>query len=127
MRLLANENVPGALIRKLRAQCHDVLSAKESLRGQPDDVVLARARLDGRLVLTFDKDFGELAFHAGLPAECGVILFRLRSHDPADLVDRVLDLLEGRSDWVGSFTVVTDRRIRVRPLPGVDHRRRGSV
>ncbi len=127
MRLLANENVPGALIRALRDRGHDVLSAKESLRGQRDEVVLARARREARLVLTFDKDFGELAFHAGLPAECGVVLFRLESRDPADLVDRVLAILQHRSDWAGSFTVVTQRRIRVRPLPRADRGPSGPV
>jgi predicted nuclease of predicted toxin-antitoxin system len=50
---------------------------KESLRGEPGNVILARSPLEGRLVVTQDKDFGELAFRFGLPAQCGVLLLRL--------------------------------------------------
>lgn len=117
MMILANENLPGSAIAALRAAGHDVLWAKESLRGEPDDVVLTRAQSEGRLVVTQDKDFGELAFRFGLPARCGVILLRLTGDDPDADIARMLAVIGERLDWTGQFAVATDDRIRVRPLP----------
>ena len=74
MRFLANENVTATVIRELRQRGHDVLSAKESMRSHKDEVILARAQAEERIVVTHDKDFGELAFRSQLPASCGVIL-----------------------------------------------------
>jgi len=68
-------------------------------------------------VVTHDKDFGELAFRAELPSTCGVILFRLSGSDRDTDNQRVLEAIESRDDWAGHFSVVTDDRIRMRPLP----------
>jgi predicted nuclease of predicted toxin-antitoxin system len=95
-----------------------VLSVKESLRGEKDSPILARAQAEQRLVVTHDKYFGELAFRVGLPAECGVILLRLSGDDPDADNQRALQAIESRSDWAGHFSVVTEDRIRMRPLPG---------
>jgi len=117
MRILADENVPGPVIRALREGGHDVLSVKESCRGADDRTVLCRAQAGECLVVTFDKDFGELAFRAGLPAACGIVLFRLSGRHPAEDNARMLAALESREDWAGWFAVVTDSLIRLRPLP----------
>jgi predicted nuclease of predicted toxin-antitoxin system len=101
MRLLVNENISGTVVKALRDRGHDVLSVKESMRGADDATILARAQAESRLVLTQDKDFGELAFRHGLPAECGVILFRLAGATPDEDNRRMLEVIESRSDWVG--------------------------
>ena len=62
MRFLVNENVTGTVIQELRQRGHDVLSVKESMRSEADDAILARAQTEERIVVTHDKDFGELAF-----------------------------------------------------------------
>ena len=77
MRFLANENVPGPVVAALREHGHDIFSIKESMRGAEDPIVLARAQTERRVVVTLDKDFGELAFRSRLPAQSGVILIRL--------------------------------------------------
>ncbi|MEW5980196.1 MAG: DUF5615 family PIN-like protein [Acidobacteriota bacterium] len=118
LRILANENISGTVIRDLRKQGHDVVSVKESMRSERDPVILDRAQSENRLVITHDKEFGELAFRFGLPADCGVVLFRLTGTDPDSDNRRVLDALASRGDWSGHFSVVTDDRIRMRPLPG---------
>jgi predicted nuclease of predicted toxin-antitoxin system len=117
LRILANENFPGPLIRELRRHGHDVASVKEIMRGAEDREVLAKAQEEDRLVVTFDKDFGELAYRFGLPSSSGVILFRLSGSDPETDNTRALTALESGLDWVGCFAVVTNDRIRVRPLP----------
>jgi hypothetical protein len=58
-----------------------------------------------------------LAFRIGLPAPCGVILFRLTTSDPQLNAQRMLDVIESRADWQGLFAVATDDRLRTRPLP----------
>ena len=117
MRLLANENIPGSVVERLRQNGHDVLAVKESMRGAMDIDILARAQAESRVLISQDKDFGELAFRSGLPAQCGVILFRLDGDDPDDDLRRMVEAVESRTDWTGTFAVVDQFRIRLRPLP----------
>jgi predicted nuclease of predicted toxin-antitoxin system len=117
MRLLANENIAARIVAELRQRGHDVLAAKEAMRGEPDVALLQRASTEGRVLVTQDKDFGELAFRAGLPAESGIILFRLSSTSAEIERRRIIQAIEDRADWTGHFAVVTDDRIRIRALP----------
>jgi predicted nuclease of predicted toxin-antitoxin system len=117
MRFLVNENIPPSAVARLRESGHDVLSATESLAGQPDSAVLSRAVAEQRVLVTFDKDFGELAFRSRLPAACGVVLFRFTQRGREQDVQRIVTTLQGRDDWSGGFSTVTDRGIRRRPLP----------
>ena len=117
MRVIANENVTGAVVRKLRQQGHDVVSVKESMQGADDRSILQRAETEQRLIITQDKDFEELAYRYRLPASCGIILFGLSGVDSSTDNQRMFDVIESRSDWTGRFSVVTDSRIRMRPLP----------
>jgi predicted nuclease of predicted toxin-antitoxin system len=117
VRFLLNENISGTVIRVLRERGHDVVSAKETLRGASDEEILAKAQLEQRILATQDKDFGELAFRVRLPASCGVILFRLAGTDHDQDNRRILEVLESDTNWVGPFAVVTQRLIRIRPLP----------
>lgn len=114
MRLLADENFPGPVVRRLRADGHDLIWIKELTPGVCDADVLARAQSEKRVLVTFDKDFGELAFRAGLSADCGVILLRLSGSSPQVDNDRAVEALAGREDWSGHFSVIQDDRIRMR-------------
>ena len=82
MRFLADEDVPGPVVRRLRELGHDLLWAKETCHGTEDRVVLSLAQTDARVMVTCDTDFGELAFRSGLPAACGVVLLRVDWTDP---------------------------------------------
>ena len=62
MRFLADENVPLASADYLARLGHDVRSVTREGMGSPDAVVLARAEREQRIVLTFDRDFGELVY-----------------------------------------------------------------
>jgi predicted nuclease of predicted toxin-antitoxin system len=116
MRWLVNENVSGTVIRGLRDRGHDVFSVKESLRGAGDQEILSLAQADQRVVVTHDKDFGELAFRFGLPADSGIVLLRLAGAKPERDNQRVLEVLMGGVDWAGHFAVVTDDRVRIRSM-----------
>jgi predicted nuclease of predicted toxin-antitoxin system len=119
MQLLANENVPRLTVEALRAAGHDVVWARTEMAGSGDEEVLSRAQTEGRILLTHDKDFGDLAFHAGLPATCGIRLIRLGNLPPDAIVNRTVQVIGSRSDWSGNLCVVSERRIRMRPLPNV--------
>jgi predicted nuclease of predicted toxin-antitoxin system len=117
MRILADENVPGIAVATLRDQGHDVSWIREESPGAEDITILAKATEEERLLVTFDKDFGELAFRRRVPSPQGIVLFRI-SMPSADYVARVaLTALESRSDWAGHFAVIEDDRIRLVPLP----------
>ena len=116
MNLLADECCDGGLVEALREDGHDVLYAAESLAGSPDDEVLARASQDDRIVLTEDRDFGELVYRLRLPAR-GVVYLRFAVEDREDKVLRARWLFrEVGVRLVGSFVVVEADRVRMRPL-----------
>ena len=68
------------------------------------------------ILLTFDKDFGELAKASPLPSTCGVVLFRIPMQKPSDVGRRLAGLVTSRNDWVGHFSVIEPGRVRMRPL-----------
>lgn len=117
MRLLADENFPGMAVDALRSRGHDVTWIRTDAPGTRDPGVLARAEAEGRLLITFDKDFGELAFRARLAASAGIVLFRLPPSSPSEVASVAIRALEGRDDWAGHFSVVEESRIRMTPLP----------
>jgi len=117
VRFLANENFPLDAVEALQAQGHDIAWVRMDAPGSSDEQVLARANQEKRILLTFDKDFGELAFHARLDAACGVMLFRIPAPSPQYVAHIVVTTVQSREDWSGHFTVVEEHRIRMRPLP----------
>jgi predicted nuclease of predicted toxin-antitoxin system len=104
MRIIANENVMATVVGELRNRGHDVLWVKETMPKAADEVILARAQAENRLVLTHDKDFGELAFRFGLQATSGVLLIRLSGNSRESDIDQTLKLIDARDDWAGHRT-----------------------
>jgi predicted nuclease of predicted toxin-antitoxin system len=116
MKFLADENFPRPAVHALRDAGVEVAWATEDRPGASDEAVLAQCSNERLTLLTLDKDFGELVFHRGLPAECGVILFRVDAESPAQFTEIALAALRSRDDWSGFFSVVTDNRIRMTRL-----------
>ena len=102
----------------MRAEGVDVAYVATDAPSLSDSAILRRAQAEGRILLTFDKDSGELVFKAGLPAEGGVILCRVSAAGPAQLAEVVLAVLRSRSDWPGHFSVIDSEGLRMTPLPG---------
>ena len=116
MRWLIDECVDEALVTHLRAAGHDVVYMSDVEPRATDADVLRRAQRENRLLLTEDKDFGDLVFRQALPVP-GIVLLRIdssrQSVKPARLraaVERFGDALFGR------YTVIDDSRFRSRPL-----------
>ncbi len=92
---------------------HDVLSAREGYSHAADETLLALAYVERRVLVTKDKDFGELVFLRRLPHPCIVRLVGLRVTGE---VDAMRDLIERHGDAMreGAIVVVTGRRVRIR-------------
>lgn len=92
---------------------HDVRSARGELARASDEALLALAYEEGRVLVTEDKDFGELVFLRRLPHPCIVRLVEMRV---AEQVDAMRDLIErhGHALRTGAIVVVTRRRVRIR-------------
>jgi hypothetical protein len=116
MRILADENFPRPAVAALRKAGWDVFSIMEECPGVSDDDVANLCEEQQRILLTFDKDFGELIFRRGLAVGSGVVLFRIAPGYPEEAAEVALALVESQLDLRGSFCVVTRDRIRVRPL-----------
>ena len=111
MRFLANENFPLDAVEALRQNGHDVLWIRVESPGISDREVLSRAQAENRILLTFDKDFGELAFRSRLPASVGIILFRIRVPSGSVVAEKVAKVISLRDDWYGHFTVIEEDKI----------------
>ena len=116
MRFLVDENFPGTAVTVLEAAGHDVVWVRAVAPGASDLDVLASAAREKRILVTFDKDFGELARGSALPSGCGVILLPLPMPRPGDVGRRLSDLITAREDWAGYFSVIEPGRIRMRLL-----------
>jgi predicted nuclease of predicted toxin-antitoxin system len=117
VKFFADENFPRAAVVAFREAGLDVSWIGETHPGASDENVLVECISTRRTLLTFDKDFGELAYRRGLPSDCGIILFRHMSKTPQDLAVFALGVVRSQASWTGYFSVVTRRRIRMRPLP----------
>lgn len=118
MRLLADENVPVSAVRALRTDGHDVVWMTEANPGSNDLAVLDRARLEARILLTLDRDFGELIFLRGALAPPGLVFVRMVPPDAMRLVTALRWLVsEAGVPLEGRFVVLDVNGARFRPLP----------
>lgn len=102
----------------LVARGHDVLSALERNPRATDEEILVLAMEEQRILITEDKDFGELVFVRRLPHPCIIRFVEMRV---AEQVVAMGELIERYADAMseGSLIVVTRSRVRIRPREGV--------
>jgi predicted nuclease of predicted toxin-antitoxin system len=114
MRLLADENFPRPSVEALRQDGHDVVWVRTDCPASKDAALLVRAEAEGRLVLTLDKDFWQLARQSKRPLRRGgVILFRVHPAVPATLTPLVRRILSQRRAWKGRLSTVTGGGLQV--------------
>ena len=117
MRFLADESCDFTFVRVLRAAGHDVTAVAEAAPGAADDKVIALAHGQRRILLTEDKDFGQLVF-AAAAATSGVIYVRYPMRHRSVLGADLLRLVEERGEaLIGTFVVVEPGRIRIGRAP----------
>lgn len=114
-----DENVPWHSVTLLRRSGVDVSVVRSGL---DDESVMAQAAAERRILVTLDRDFGELAFSQGVPPPPGVVLLRFRSLRPETCAKALLVLLRNPAvELEGRFTAIREAGHRQRPL-----RNRGS-
>ena len=116
MLILADENVERRVVLLLCDNGYAVDYIAEQASGIDDAAVLDRAVKGYDLLLTGDKDFGELHFHQGF-AHKGVLLYRLDRMPTMDKARLILKTLqENEAELQFAFTVVTPVKMRIRKL-----------
>lgn len=116
MQLVADESCDFGLVRALRSAGHNVISIAETQAGVDDERVIELARSERRLLITEDKDFGQLVYSAA-KENSGVLLVRYPTLARSTLVNALLALLAERGDDLYScFVVLEPGRIRLSRL-----------
>lgn len=116
-RFLANENFPAVIVRNLREKDGDVVHAAESLVGASDEAILAEAARGNRVLLTFDRDFGEMVFRRRQTPAPGIVLFRLAQLHPEAMLSFLKAFFESRPALRGFFTVASPGHFRQVRMP----------
>lgn len=123
MKLLANENIPLDSVRSLRNGGHDVVSISERSPGISDEDVIRIARAENRIIVTFDRDYGELVFRRGSPPPAGILYSRFVPNSPWEVATYVSRLIEDGIDLERRFTTADRGRVRQTTL---DRRSQGG-
>ncbi len=114
MKFLADECVDRQIVDQLRRKGHEVLYVAEMKPGISDDDVLNLANLEKSILLTADKDFGDLIFRQDKIAT-GVILIRLAGLSPIVKAEVVADAIKDHAgELLQAFSVITPVTVRIR-------------
>ncbi len=114
MKILADENIEREIIEVLRETAYDVLSVKESYIGSSDEEVLQIAEKENAIILTNDKDFGELVFRYSLKSR-GVVLLRLGNLPLTDKIEKTIETIQTHeAELENAFTVISENSVRIR-------------
>lgn len=115
MKFLANENIPRVSVLLIRDAGFDIVSVGEEFAGISDPEVISFANTEGRTIITFDSDYGELIFKHGLKVDQGVIYLRVSTSRPKVAAEIVIPLVEKTDiDFSSALTVVDQDKVRQR-------------
>ena len=118
LKFLADVNIEKLIVTKLRELEYDVSWVTEIDIYLPDNEILAMANAEKRVLLTNDKDFGEIVFRQRLNTT-GVILLRIKEQDEKVKLELLLKLLQTQKEKVENhFIVVTPEKFRIVALEG---------
>jgi predicted nuclease of predicted toxin-antitoxin system len=113
VRFLADESCDFAVVRALRTAGHDVYAIAELLPGLDDVAVMGLALRERRVLLTEDKDFGQLVYANAEPSD-GVIFIRYPADTRKTLPNAVVSLIaKAQTQLIGSFVVLSPGRTRI--------------
>ena len=113
LRFLADESCDYAVVRALTSLEHEVLPVAELSPRADDETVIGLALREERVLLTEDKDFGQLVYANGLPS-VGVVLLRFPAAARSGIGETVADFVSRKgADLQGRFVVIQPGRIRM--------------
>jgi len=112
MRFLVDECAGPAVAKWLREQDHEVFSVFNEAKGSPDNDILKKAADEHWILVTIDKDFGEMIFRERKPHH-GVIFMRLSDERSANKIAVLRRLLTSYPDRLSDrFVTVTETKVR---------------
>lgn len=118
MNFLADESVDRQIVERLRRDGHRVVYVAEMEPGISDATVLASANSETALLLTADKDFGEMLFRQRLHT-LGIVLIRLAGLSPGRKAELVASMVnQHAAELPRAFTVIAPSALRIRRLGG---------
>lgn len=113
MRFITDENIGPTLTKWLVAKGYEVFSVYDETPGLTDEEILEKAFQEDYIVITGDKDFGELVYKHQLPHK-GIVLLRLNDDTPPSKIKILERLLSQYADQLpNKFTVVTEVGVRI--------------
>jgi predicted nuclease of predicted toxin-antitoxin system len=113
MKFLIDECVGHGIAQWLREQGHDAVSILEVSPGISDDMVLSKAFNEARILVTMDKDFGDIVFRSNKD-HCGIILLRVsnwRSEHKIRILSNILS--HHMHELESNFIVATEQSVRI--------------
>ena len=93
LKFLANENIPLTSVKLLRKKNIDIVAISEVSPGISDVEVMKNAISENRIIVTFDRDYGELIFSRNIPTPPGIIYLRFVPNNPsqpAEVIEKLL-------------------------------------
>ena len=115
MNFLADEGIDKQIVDRLRRDGHEIHYVAEMEPSISDEEVLNRANEKGAILVTADKDFGEMVFHQNLLTISGVVLLRLLGLSPERKAEIVSKVIESRiAELPNAFSVISPGSVRIR-------------
>lgn len=116
LRFLADVNIEKPIVDELKRMGHNIIWIADLDRYLDDMNIFKIARKEHRILLTNDKDFGEIVFRQKL-VPTGIVLFRIKGQDVREKVKLLKKLLTAHSDKiVNHFVVVAKEKFRFIPI-----------
>ncbi len=113
LRFLADESLEYSIVLYLRKQGYDVISVAKDFPSTKDKEILKKAYQEARIIITNDKDFGDLVFLNKLSHK-GIILLRFKSEEVETKIKFLKSFLKDYSTKiVNKFTVIDEAKIRI--------------
>jgi predicted nuclease of predicted toxin-antitoxin system len=113
MRIVADENLAGLVVRSLREAGHDVLSIGEAFHGATDPDVLRVAVAERRVLITFDLDFANTSKYPP-QRHAGIVILRFKEQHPPFVATQLFRLFreKGQADFEGTLVTLSKEGVR---------------
>lgn len=114
---VADEHIPFGSISLLRESGYRVVSIREDYQSADDEIILELAENEKMVVVTNDRDFGELVYREKVKFSAGLIYCRLGKITATEIGELILyNVREYGAEFEGKFTVLSRGRFRQRDL-----------
>ena len=116
---LADENIPLYVVKQLRKEGCKIISVAEEFAGSSDEKILELSSRNKWIIITFDKDFGELIYKQKSSKPYGIILLRVTPKSPEYILQLLKWLLlQVNISFEGNFVVVNKDKVRTIKMSG---------